>query len=117
VSAADLHAMREHAAGTFEGIGAPPVDWAIAVGGSATSVRRLVGAVLEPDTLRRALRVLSTDDAAAVAERFAIERERVSLLPAGILILDAASQALGRPLSIGKGGLREGVLLDMASAA
>jgi exopolyphosphatase/guanosine-5'-triphosphate,3'-diphosphate pyrophosphatase len=117
VSAADLHAMREHAAGTFEGIGAPPVDWAIAVGGSATSVRRLVGAVLEPDTLQRALRVLSTDDAAAVAERFAIERERVSLLPAGILILDAASQALGRPLAIGKGGLREGVLLDMASAA
>jgi exopolyphosphatase/guanosine-5'-triphosphate,3'-diphosphate pyrophosphatase len=116
-SAADLHAMREHAAGALEGIDAPPVECAIAVGGSATSVRRLVGAVLEPDTMQRALRVLSSDPAAAVAERFAIERERVSLLPAGILILDAASQALGRPLAIGKGGLREGILLDMANGA
>jgi hypothetical protein len=34
-----------------------------------------------------------------------------------LLILDAASHALERPLQIGRGGLREGVLLDMASAA
>jgi exopolyphosphatase / guanosine-5'-triphosphate,3'-diphosphate pyrophosphatase len=38
----------------------------------------------------------------------------VRLLPAGILVLDAAAQRLGRPLQIGRGGLREGVLLDMA---
>jgi exopolyphosphatase/guanosine-5'-triphosphate,3'-diphosphate pyrophosphatase len=38
----------------------------------------------------------------------------VRLLPAGILILDAASQRLGHPLQIGRGGLREGVVLDMA---
>jgi len=116
-AAADLHAMRQHAEGAFEGIAAPEVDWAIAVGGSATSVRRLVGAVLEPETMQRALRVLSTDPAATVAERFAIERERVALMPAGILILDVAAQALGRPLAIGKGGLREGVLLEMAESA
>jgi exopolyphosphatase/guanosine-5'-triphosphate,3'-diphosphate pyrophosphatase len=116
-SAADLHAMREHAQGAMEGLDIPPVECAIAVGGSATSVRRLVGAVLEPDTMQRALRVLSSEPVGDVAARFAIEPERVSLMPAGLLILDAASQALGRPLAIGKGGLREGVLLDMASAA
>jgi exopolyphosphatase/guanosine-5'-triphosphate,3'-diphosphate pyrophosphatase len=116
-SAAELHAMREHAQGVMEGLDIPPVESAIAVGGSATSVRRLVGAVLEPETMQRALRVLSGEPAEIVAQRFAIEPERVPLMPAGILILDAASQALGRPLQIGKGGLREGVLLDMASAA
>ena len=36
------------------------------------------------------------------------------LLPAGILILDAAAQRLRRPLQIGRGGLREGVVIDMA---
>jgi exopolyphosphatase/guanosine-5'-triphosphate,3'-diphosphate pyrophosphatase len=116
-SAAELHAMREHAHGLMEGLVVPPVESAIAVGGSATSVRRLVGAVLEPDTMQRALRVLSSAPSAQVAERFALEPERVQLMAAGLLILDAASQQLGRPLQIGKGGLREGVLLDMASQA
>jgi exopolyphosphatase/guanosine-5'-triphosphate,3'-diphosphate pyrophosphatase len=89
----------------------------VAVGGSAASLRRLVGTVLEPETLQRALRVLSGAPAADVAHRFGLEAERVALMPAGILILDAASQRLGKPLQIGRGGLREGVLLDLAGAA
>jgi exopolyphosphatase/guanosine-5'-triphosphate,3'-diphosphate pyrophosphatase len=116
-SAADLHAMREHALGVMDGLDIPEAGCAVAVGGSATSLRRLVGAVLEPDTLQRALRVLSGAPAAEVADRFGLDAERVALMPAGILILDVASQQLGRPLQIGRGGLREGVLLDLAGAA
>jgi exopolyphosphatase/guanosine-5'-triphosphate,3'-diphosphate pyrophosphatase len=116
-SAADLHAMREHAEGVLDGLEIPSPETAVAVGGSATSLRKLVGAVLEPETLQRALRVLSGAPAAEVGRRFGIEPERVTLLPGGILILDAASQRLGRPLQIGRGGLREGVLLDLAGAA
>jgi exopolyphosphatase/guanosine-5'-triphosphate,3'-diphosphate pyrophosphatase len=111
---AELQAVRAHAAGVLEGIAPPPVQHAVAVGGSAASLRRLVGAVLEPETLQRALRVLSEAPAAEVARRFDLETERVKLLPAGILALDAAAQTLGRPLQIGRGGLREGVLLDIA---
>jgi exopolyphosphatase/guanosine-5'-triphosphate,3'-diphosphate pyrophosphatase len=92
----------------------PPVRTAVAVGGSAASLRRLVGAVLEPETLQRALRVLSEAPAAEVARRFDLDAERVKLLPAGILALDAAAQVLGQPLWIGRGGLREGVLLDLS---
>jgi exopolyphosphatase / guanosine-5'-triphosphate,3'-diphosphate pyrophosphatase len=110
----ELEAVRAHAAGVLEGVAPPPVDHAVAVGGSAASLRRLVGAVLEPETLQRALRVLSEAPAGEVARRFDLEPERVKLLPAGILALDAAAHALGRPLQIGRGGLREGVLLDMA---
>jgi exopolyphosphatase / guanosine-5'-triphosphate,3'-diphosphate pyrophosphatase len=113
-SIAELRAVREHAVGVFEGLDVPAPDHAVAVGGSAASLRRLVGAVLEPETLQRALRVLSGDSVADVATRFALDPERVRLLPAGILILDAASHRLGQPLQIGRGGLREGVLLDMA---
>lgn len=113
-SIAELHAVREHARGVLEGLDLPAPDCAVAVGGSAASLRRLVGAVLEPETLQRALRVLSADTVAGVARKLALDPERVRLLPAGMLILDAASQRLGRPLQIGRGGLREGVLLDMA---
>ncbi|MGH2950201.1 MAG: hypothetical protein ACRDPC_28710 [Solirubrobacteraceae bacterium] len=113
-AAAELHAVREHAAGAFEGLDLAHPDWAVAVGGSAASLRRLVGAVLEPETLQRALRVLSGAPVADVARRFALDPERVRLLPAGMLVLDAASHRLGRPLQIGKGGLREGVLLELA---
>jgi exopolyphosphatase / guanosine-5'-triphosphate,3'-diphosphate pyrophosphatase len=75
-----------------------------------------VGAMLEPETLQRALRVLSTESTTEVALRFALDAERVKLMPAGLLILDAAAERLGCPLQIGRGGLREGVLLELAAA-
>jgi exopolyphosphatase/guanosine-5'-triphosphate,3'-diphosphate pyrophosphatase len=113
--AAELQAVRAHAAGALDGVAPPAVAMAVAVGGSAASLRRLVGAVLEPETLQRALRVLSEAPAAEVARRFDLDAERVKLLPAGILALDAASHVLGQPLQIGRGGLRGGVLLDLSS--
>jgi exopolyphosphatase/guanosine-5'-triphosphate,3'-diphosphate pyrophosphatase len=62
------------------------------------------------------MRVLSSEPAEAVARRLSLKRERVSLMPAGLTVLDAASHALGRPLRIGRGGLREGVLLELGGA-
>jgi len=115
-AAAELHAVSEHASGVFEGLDLPRPACAVAVGGSATSLRRLAGAVLEPETLQRAVRVLSADPCEVVARRFGLDPERVRLLPAGILILDAVSRTLGQPLQIGRGGLREGVCLELAAA-
>lgn len=37
----------------------------------------------------------------------------MKLLPAGVLLLEKFSELLGQPLQIGKGGLREGVILDL----
>ena len=92
-------------------------DQAVAVGGSATSLRTLVGAVLEYETLERAVRVLSSDEIADVAKRFELDPRRVKLLPAGVLILEKLSELLGQPLQIGKGGLREGVILDLLNGS
>jgi exopolyphosphatase / guanosine-5'-triphosphate,3'-diphosphate pyrophosphatase len=116
-SAAELEAMGVAAAGALEGVEVPPPDCAVAVGGSAASLRRLVGAVLEEETMQRALRVLSEAPVAEVARRLALDERRVRLLPAGIVILDAAAHRLGCALIIGKGGLREGVVLELAAAA
>jgi purine catabolism regulator len=115
-AAADLRAMSAHAAGVFGDLDVPRPEAAVAVGGSAASLRRLVGAVLEPETMQRALRVLSEAPAETVSERLALDPQRVRLLPAGMLILDAAARCLGCSLIIGKGGLREGVLLELAAA-
>jgi len=111
-SAAELHAVREHVAGAFEGLRPPETACAYAVGGSATSLRRLVGAVLDHDSLSRGLRVLSSAPAAEIARAYELHPERARLLPAGILLLDEAADAFGAPLSICGGGLREGVLLE-----
>src|SRR3954452_6584 len=111
-SAAELESVRSHVAGVFEGLEPPRSGAAYAVGGSATSLRRLIGAVLDHETLGRGIRVLSDAPCDEVARRFEIHPERVRVLPAGMLLLDAASTLLGAPLQIAGGGLREGVILE-----
>jgi exopolyphosphatase/guanosine-5'-triphosphate,3'-diphosphate pyrophosphatase len=107
----ELSRVRQHVSGVFEGLDLPAVDKAVAVGGTATSLRRIVGAELSHETLERGLRILAEAPAAEVAERFDLAPERVQLLPAGMLVLEELSDLLGLPLSIGNGGLREGVIL------
>jgi exopolyphosphatase/guanosine-5'-triphosphate,3'-diphosphate pyrophosphatase len=109
----ELQQVRAHVAGTFEGFALPTPELAVAVGGSATSLRRLVGALLDHETLERGLRILATQPVDEVARSFELEPERVRLLPAGMLVLEEISDRLGRPLQIGGGGLREGVILEM----
>jgi exopolyphosphatase / guanosine-5'-triphosphate,3'-diphosphate pyrophosphatase len=109
----ELEKVRRHVAGTFEGLEPPPAQGAVAVGGTATSLRRLLGAELAHETLERGIRVLSSTPIDDVAARFELDPERVRLLPAGILVLEAISDLLELPLRIARGGLREGVLLEL----
>jgi exopolyphosphatase / guanosine-5'-triphosphate,3'-diphosphate pyrophosphatase len=109
---AEIRALRDRISDFFDGVEIRQPDQAVAVGGSATSLRRLVGAVLEYETLERGVRVLTGDTAEAVAKKFELDSRRVEILPSGILLLEQISQMLGQPLQIGKGGLREGIILD-----
>lgn len=116
-SPAELRAVREYVAEFFEGIEFDQPDQAVAVGGSATSLRALVGAALEYETLERAIRVLTGAPIADVAKRFELDPRRVRILPTGVLLLEKLSELLGQPLQIGKGGLREGIILDLLNGA
>ena len=116
-SPAELRAMREYIAEFFDGVEFDQPDQAVAVGGSATSLRALVGAALEYETLERAIRVLTGAPIAEVAKRFELDPRRVRILPTGVLLLEKLSELLGQPLQIGKGGLREGVILDLLNGA
>ena len=93
----------------------PPTD-AVAVGGSAASLPTLVGPVLDAAALRaRARRARRGARRPRSRALHGLAPERTQLLPAGILVLGAAAERLGRPLRIGRGGLREGVILELAA--
>jgi exopolyphosphatase/guanosine-5'-triphosphate,3'-diphosphate pyrophosphatase len=112
-SAAEIRKVRDRVEDIFAGVQIARPAQAVAVGGSATSLRRLVGAVLEYETLERGIRVLCGDPAGEVARRFELDPQRVRILTTGVLLLEKVSELLGQPLQIGKGGLREGVILDL----
>ena len=116
-SAAEIRKVRDRIDDLFDGVQIEHPEQAVAVGGSATSLRRLVGAVLEYETLERGIRVLCGDPAADVARRFELDPVRVRILPTGVLLLEKLSELLGQPLQIGKGGLREGVILDQLNGS
>jgi exopolyphosphatase/guanosine-5'-triphosphate,3'-diphosphate pyrophosphatase len=116
-SPSEIRAVRDAISDFFADVEFERPDQAVAVGGSATSLRSLVGSVLEYETLERAVRVLTGDPIAEVAKRFELDPRRVRILPTGVLLLEKLSELLGQPLQIGKGGLREGVILTLLNGA
>lgn len=115
-SAVELARAREIVQGAFSDIGAPRPDFAYAVGGSATSLQRLLGREFGREGLTRGLQALVSAPAAQVALALGLHAERARLLPAGLLLLDAASRALNAPLHMAGGGLREGVVREQLHA-
>jgi exopolyphosphatase/guanosine-5'-triphosphate,3'-diphosphate pyrophosphatase len=111
-SAAELAQARARVDAALDGARPPFAAVAVAVGGSAASLRRIAGPTLDAEAFARSLTLLAAEGAAEVARRFELEPDRIRLLPAGLLILQAASERFGAPLEIGHGGLREGILLE-----
>jgi exopolyphosphatase / guanosine-5'-triphosphate,3'-diphosphate pyrophosphatase len=115
-SPGELQSARQEVSAALAGLAPPCPEVAVAVGGSATSLGRVAGPVLDGPSLERALAVLAAAPAAAVAERFVIDPQRARLLPAGLLILEGASRLLETTIEVGRGGIREGVLLEALRA-
>jgi exopolyphosphatase/guanosine-5'-triphosphate,3'-diphosphate pyrophosphatase len=116
-SAAEIRKVRDRIDDIFAGVEIAHPEQAVAVGGSATSLRKLVGTLLEYETLERGVRVLCGDPAVDVARRFELDPVRVRILATGVLLLEKVSELLGQPLQIGKGGLREGIILDLLNGS
>jgi len=112
-SESEQAALRDEVARALEHFEPPTVDQAVAVGGSARSLLRLAGRELGPAEFDRALTTLCSEPAAALSERFKLDPVRARLLPAGALVLAELARRIGQPLRICKGGLREGVILEM----
>jgi exopolyphosphatase/guanosine-5'-triphosphate,3'-diphosphate pyrophosphatase len=111
--AEELAAARAEAAAVIASAGCPAADVAWAVGGSATSLRRLCGDHLTAAALDDALLRLVDRPAVEAALHHDLHVERVRLLPAGLVLLAEVARAAACPLHVGSGGLREGVILDL----
>ena len=104
----------------FAELGPPRVDAALAVGGSARGLARIVGRTLGADELEAALTILAARRSGKVARTFRVDRERARVLPAGALVLARVTRLLDSPLRLARAGLREGaasVLLAEEAAA
>lgn len=111
-TARQLIAGREHIAAALDGVNPPHPSTAVAVGGSATSLARMAGEVLDGAALARSLDALASEPSDVVARRWLIDPQRARLLPAGLLILEAMADRLGATITVGRGGIREGVVLE-----
>ncbi len=112
-TAAEIENAKARAGEIFASVQPPPeVRRLVAVGGSATSVRLLAGSMLDPDVLDHVLGAAQRFSSVEFARRFGIDVQRARLLAGGLVILRTVCELFGAPLEIGRGGLREGSLLD-----
>ena len=109
----ELAALRLEARAAVSGLTPPLPGGAFAVGGTARSLRKLVGPSLGPGELDESFDLLRRTPAAELAGRFDIDLWRARALPAGTAIVAALQDLLGVPLAVGRGGLREGVALEL----
>jgi exopolyphosphatase/guanosine-5'-triphosphate,3'-diphosphate pyrophosphatase len=110
-----LREARTQVEGYLDGFSAPPARIGIAVGGSARSLRSLVGSILGADELERASALLASTPADELSLSYDLDPGRLSTLAAGAVILAALQEQLALPLRIGRGGLREGAVLELAA--
>ena len=101
----------------FDGVVVPLPKAALAVGGSARALRKLVGGTLGRDELGEAVSILRRKKRAEVAGRYEIDPGRVRTLAAGAVILAEVQRRLGIPLVVVKAGLREGLALSLLDEA
>lgn len=113
---ASLERARRAIAEAFEDLAPPLPLGALAVGGTARALRRIAGDVLGPDELAVALRELRRSSCRQVAKTYKLDRQRARTITAGALILSEIQRRLSVPLSVGRGGLREGAALQLLDA-
>ena len=111
----ELGQARAAAAAAFRDVRPPRPALALATGGSARAVAKLVGPMFDADDVDTAVAILAGRRSAKVARRAGIDPDRAGTVLAGALLLAEASRALRRPLRLARGGLREGAALALAS--
>jgi exopolyphosphatase/guanosine-5'-triphosphate,3'-diphosphate pyrophosphatase len=97
----------------FDGLAPPYPRAGLATGGSARALAKLVGRILDEESLATALRLLTARPSASVAKLYGIDRGRARTLTAGALLLAEAQRRLGVPFEVARGGLREGAALEL----
>jgi exopolyphosphatase/pppGpp-phosphohydrolase len=112
----EITRAREYADKHFDQLEFPSdCSLALVVGGGASTARQLTGGVLDKPGIARVLALTTSLSSTDLSKKFDLALNRARLLPAGLTILDALVERLGIGLEVGRGGLREGVLIDRFS--
>jgi exopolyphosphatase/guanosine-5'-triphosphate,3'-diphosphate pyrophosphatase len=114
-TSAEIAAARDRVRETFAGLDAPTPELALATGGSARAVARVVGREYGPDELERVVELLAARPAEESAETLGVRSNRARTLLAGALILAEVSRHVGIPFRPARGGIREGAALELVS--
>jgi len=93
----------------------PRPELALATGGSARAVARVVGHEYGADDLERVVELLAARPAAESAKALGLRADRAHTLLAGALILAQVSRLIGVPFAPSRGGIREGAALRLAA--
>lgn len=109
----ELEAVSNAVGEVFETLTPPLPLVALATGGTARALRRVVGRRLDEKNLTAALNAFAARPAGELAADYGIPHERAHVLPAGTLILREAHRRLGVTLEVAKGGVREGALRNL----
>jgi exopolyphosphatase / guanosine-5'-triphosphate,3'-diphosphate pyrophosphatase len=108
----ELDELRASIERAFEGHASPLPRCAVATGGTARALRRVVGRTLGAKQLAKAETLLTSAPAEKLAEKFGFPLWRGQTLLAGALVLAEAQKRLGVPLVVARAGLREGAVLE-----
>jgi exopolyphosphatase/guanosine-5'-triphosphate,3'-diphosphate pyrophosphatase len=108
----ELDELRASIERAFSGHASPLPRCAVATGGTARALRRVVGRTLGAKQLAKAESVLSSAPAKELAQEFGFPVWRGQTLLAGALVLAEAQRRLGVPLVVARAGLREGAVLE-----
>jgi exopolyphosphatase/guanosine-5'-triphosphate,3'-diphosphate pyrophosphatase len=92
----------------------PPLPLAaLATGGTARALRRIIGGDLGEAQLAAAVRKLAKRSSREIAKDFGVDRARARTVTAGAILLSEAQRRLTVPLRAARGGLREGAALTL----
>jgi exopolyphosphatase/guanosine-5'-triphosphate,3'-diphosphate pyrophosphatase len=120
-SADELDQARTEVEATFVDLAAPLARAAIATGGTARALRKVIGPELDAEALADGAKKLSKRSSRSIASSYGVDRARARTLLAGTLILSEVQRRLGTTLEVGRGGIREGAALlaleDLAAEA
>ncbi len=113
----NLEHARAAAAEAAEKLRPPPalsVVSALATGGTARALRKMVGARLGLDELAAALEIARATKPGRLTRQFGLPRWRADTLVGGALLLLEVQRVLETPFTVAAGGLREGAALALA---
>ena len=116
----EIDAARTSVRDALAALTPPAAVQALAGGGTARALRKVVGPTLGRDELDDALELLRGSEPRKVARRFDLPLWRAEVLAGGTVVLAEIQALLDIPLTVAAGGLREGAalqLLERESAA